>query len=372
MKAKYFITVMLLTVASVQTIWAQKVVLNKTDGSSIVCDVSELDCIRFVEPGGWLVTKIVLSESSIRLNPDEMKTLTANVYPEDADNKILKWESSNDAVAEVNKNGRVIANADGTCIITCSATDGSGVKAECLVTVGTAEVDYVTIGGLKWATKNLGATTVSGSYTTCFGDYYAWGETEPRYTTMSISQYGASFTWKSGFEDGYSESNWPSYTGNTLDAAHDAATAQLGGSWRTPTIEDYKALVAACVENSDQPTPVKLSGKVTSGGIYWLSSSQTYESEYTGVTGLLFVSSSDISKRVFFPASGNVRGTTLRSGLESARYMSASLYISPYNPSDNSNASCLYFTSSQVDLNWIDYRYRGLTVRPVSEKELTR
>lgn len=82
-----------------------------------------------------LVTDIMLNETSITLNPDEIKTLTAIVLPEDADNPTVTWESSNEAVAEVNKNGRIIANDEGTCTITCRATNGSGVYAECHVTV---------------------------------------------------------------------------------------------------------------------------------------------------------------------------------------------------------------------------------------------
>ena len=84
-----------------------------------------------------LVTSITLSETSLTLQPDEVRTLTATVFPADADNKELIWESSDSNVAEVNGRGRVIANGVGTCIIACHATDESGVKAECQVTVTT-------------------------------------------------------------------------------------------------------------------------------------------------------------------------------------------------------------------------------------------
>lgn len=135
MKVKSIIASLLLIVASMQTANAQKVVLKKTDGSSVVCNVSELNSIDFIEAGSWLVTKIVLSETSVTLEPDEIKTLSATVFPEDADNKAVSWESSNEDVAEVNKNGRIIANGIGNCVITCTAMDGSGVKAKCTVQV---------------------------------------------------------------------------------------------------------------------------------------------------------------------------------------------------------------------------------------------
>ena len=40
---------------------------------------------------------------------------------------------------------------------------------------------WVEIGGIKWSTMNVGATTEAGEYAGCAGDYYAWGATEPWY-----------------------------------------------------------------------------------------------------------------------------------------------------------------------------------------------
>ena len=93
-----------------------------------------------------LVTSITLSETSLTLQPDEVKTLTATVFPEDADNKELTWESSDNNVAEVNGRGRIIANGVGTCVIACHATDESGVKAECQVTVTTETHELSPVG----------------------------------------------------------------------------------------------------------------------------------------------------------------------------------------------------------------------------------
>jgi uncharacterized protein YjdB len=114
--------------------------------------------------------------------------------PSDAENKEVEWMSSDEAVAEVSADGCITAKAEGTCVITCAAKDGSGVKGECEVTVQQADINghaFVKIGGLKWATMNVGATTVAGSYATCYGDYYAWGETQPRYMTITRSGTGS-------------------------------------------------------------------------------------------------------------------------------------------------------------------------------------
>lgn len=376
MKAKSILAALLLLVAGLQTAWAQKVLLYKTNSQMVEYEVSELDSIVFVEAEAKLVQQIVLSVTSLSLQPNDMRFLTATVLPENAQNKVVTWQSSDTNVAEVNQSGRVIANANGTCVITCRATDGSGVKATCQVTVGSSgqedDQGYVEIGGLKWATMNVGATTVAGSYETCYGDYFAWGETQPRYATIThyptitVKGVEASFTWKSGYSSGYSESNYPSYTGSTLDAAHDAATANWGSTWRTPTKADYEALAAACSGSSaNSQKPVVLNSTITKGGIYWLSSTQTIESAYTGVAGLLFVSASDISKRVFFPASGYIFDTSLNySGAnpydKDGFYWSSTLYTS-----DTSSAYALDFSSPGITPSRGYYRCYGFTVRPV-------
>lgn len=319
-----------------------------------------------------LVTKIGLSDATLNLRIGEEKRLTATVLPTNAANPAVTWKSSNDGVARVT-DGLVSANASGTCTITCSATDGSGVYAECAVTVENVEIgghEYVEIGGLKWATKNLGATTVAGSYETCFGDYYAWGETEPRYMTMTrTGADAATFTWKNSYINGYNRDNYPTYTAVTLDAAHDAATAKWGGSWRTPKCWEFQALAEACSSSSSNgQTPVTLINTITEGGIYWLSATQTIESAYTGVAGLLFVSKSDISKRVFFPACGSMENMKLTNGGRRGRYWSSSLFTS-----DTESAYYLFFYSpsndypSSVNPSSDGGRCYGFTVRPVSD-----
>ncbi len=314
-----------------------------------------------------LVTSITVNPATLTLEPGKSQTLTASVQPSDATNKQLKWSSSNTAVATVSTSGKVTAVASGTCTVTATAKDGSGVKAECQVTVEQAinGHEYVEIGGRKWATMNVGATTVAGSYETCYGDYYAWGETEPRYSSITRTEEGeVTFTWKEGYSSGYNYYNFPSYTDTTLDASHDAATANWGGTWRTPTKEEYEALAAACSGSSAEvQTPVTLINTITEGGIYWLSSTQTIESAYTGVAGLLFVSASDISKRVFFPASGYVYDTSLSYGGMYGNYWSSSR-----NTSRTDSACYLEFDSSCVRPPYsYGQRFYGMTVRPVSD-----
>ena len=135
-----------------------------------------------------LVTSITINPATLTLEPGKTQTLKATIQPSDATNKAVTWTSSNTSIATVSTSGKVTAKAVGTCTITATAKDGSGVKGNCKVTVKETGINghaFVEIGGLKWATMNVGATTVAGSYETCYGDYFAWGETEPRYISIT-------------------------------------------------------------------------------------------------------------------------------------------------------------------------------------------
>lgn len=103
--------------------------------------------------------------------------------------------------------------------------------------------EYVDLGlpsGTLWATCNVGADTPEG-----YGDYFAWGETEPK-STYNLSTYlycngnynmltkycdDASFGYN-GFTD----------TLTVLLPEDDAATANWGEDWRIPTKEEWEEL----------------------------------------------------------------------------------------------------------------------------------
>ena len=61
---------------------------------------------------------------------DEGKSLDAKVTPEDATNVMLRYESSDDAVATVDENGVVTPVAAGECTIKTSVVSASDAKAE--------------------------------------------------------------------------------------------------------------------------------------------------------------------------------------------------------------------------------------------------
>lgn len=104
---------------------------------------------------------------------------------------------------------------------------------------------YIDLGlpsGILWATCNLGADTPEG-----FGDYYAWGETEPKdlYDWKSY-KYGR-FIHERYELNKYCTDSLYGLDGfvdhlTLLDLEDDAARACWGGGWRMPTIEEWKEL----------------------------------------------------------------------------------------------------------------------------------
>ncbi len=82
-----------------------------------------------------LVRSIELSSSEIELNVGECMTITYQVKPDNALNKSVIWDSSDEAIAEVDQNGIITAKSTGSCIITATSVSNSLVKATCNVTV---------------------------------------------------------------------------------------------------------------------------------------------------------------------------------------------------------------------------------------------
>lgn len=110
------------------------------------------------------------------------------------------------------------------------------LKAAAGIGGSTGNVEYVDLGlpsGNLWAKCNLGASAPEA-----YGDYYAWGEVEPKqeYTYPNHKWYkeGApslGFT-KYNNEDGKL----------TLEDEDDAVIQKLGNGWRTPTLADFREL----------------------------------------------------------------------------------------------------------------------------------
>ena len=91
---------------------------------------------------GNLVSAISMNVNSLTLNINETFKLTANVTPENADNTVIDWYSTDNNIAAVDINGMVTAKGPGTAIITATTTDGSNLCTSCIITV-TDRTDFV-------------------------------------------------------------------------------------------------------------------------------------------------------------------------------------------------------------------------------------
>jgi len=297
------------------------------------------------------VTDIVLSKTSLSLQPNDTYSLTATVMPEDAENKTVAWESSNVNVATVDSDGLVTAVAEGSCVITCSATDGSGVFAECQVTVtsGTtpdpgnhAWVDLGLPSGTLWATCNVGANSPEE-----YGSYFAWGETEPK-SVFNWNNYKFYTKGSSGGSVGNSftkyctQSNY-GYNGFTdnktgLDSEDDAATVNWGTGWRTPSRAQVEELY-------NKNYTVK----------EWTTQN--------GVKGCKITSKSNANS-IFLPAAGYRPDASLWSEGRSGYYWTCSL-----STLNSASAVSLLFSSNNSIGNADTARYDGCSVRPVRVQE---
>lgn len=100
----------------------------------------------------------------------------------------------------------------------------------------TDKVGYVDLGlpsGNLWAECNLGASSPEA-----YGDYYAWGEVEPKqeYTKSNHKWY----------KEGAPSQGFTKYNNEdgklTLEDEDDAVIQKLGNGWRTPTLADFREL----------------------------------------------------------------------------------------------------------------------------------
>lgn len=102
-----------------------KITVKSTDGSKL-----SAQCVVTVKQA---VKTIKLNKTLITGSKGTKVTLKAKVIPTKADNRIVKWQSSNKKIATVNKKGVVTVKGKGCAVIKCTSGDGSGVYSKCVV-----------------------------------------------------------------------------------------------------------------------------------------------------------------------------------------------------------------------------------------------
>ena len=102
--------------------------------------------IAYVEIGKVTIkcTGIQLDAASLTLYVKEKRKLNRRVLPILTSNRTVTFKSSNSSIASVSNKGTIRARKRGNAVITCTAADGSGISATCMVTVK-QQVQKITI-----------------------------------------------------------------------------------------------------------------------------------------------------------------------------------------------------------------------------------
>ena len=189
-------------------------------------------------------------------------------------------------------------------------------------------VDLGLPSGTLWATCNVGANTPEE-----YGDYFAWGETEPK----EVYNWNTN---KWGYYDENSKlhitkynitSNYGPIDNKTeLEPEDDAAYVNWGPSWRMPTYEQVKELIKKC-------------------SWQWMTRNGVAGLQVTGPNG----------NSIFLPNAGYRYNDSLYESYFEGYYWSRSLY--------DYSSDCAYrIRISEWVHNYNSYnRYFGYTVRPV-------
>ena len=168
---------------------------------------------------------------------------------------------------------------------------------------------------VKWASHNVGANSPEE-----YGSYYAWGETEGK------SKYTEdTYKW-------YSNGSYTDIGSEISGTEYDVAHVKWCGSWRMPSIKEIQELIDNC---------------------------RCEEVTYKGVTGCKFTSKKN-GNSIFLPAAGyRYDATGVAYSGTGYFYWSGTLY--PYE------SGCAYDLVCDGSAYWDHYRFRGLSVRPVSD-----
>ena len=81
------------------------------------------------------IPTIELSQTGLTMNIGDKVTLTATINPADITNSQIKWSSSDDDIAMVDDNGKVVALTPGVATITATTADGKTIDGTCVITI---------------------------------------------------------------------------------------------------------------------------------------------------------------------------------------------------------------------------------------------
>lgn len=209
--------------------------------------------------------------------------------------------------------------------------------------IAPAAAEAVDMGlSVMWANMNVGAESEEE-----WGNFYAWGETGTKHQygwyysyATGVDAYGTEISVRvaPNYKFGAYDTEITGYTGATmLEPADDAATANWGNEWRTPTREDFEELF----ENTKQKKDV-----------------------VNNIKGVRFISKTNSSNSIFIPYSGYKKEDKTVDADAIGGCWTSTLHP------EHQNKGILYKFShddaSATKLSW-DYRPAGWPIRPVKK-----
>lgn len=100
------------------------------------------------------VQSITLDQSKLNLHINGKQYLNATINPTDADDQYIDWTSSDESVATVDENGRVVGVGEGTAVITATGDDGNKTD-DCVINVDSTVMPPVSVTSVSLNTNRL-------------------------------------------------------------------------------------------------------------------------------------------------------------------------------------------------------------------------
>ena len=119
--------------------------VNRHINIGFAFDVKKTEDISVKNP----VKSISLDSTKCTLSIDEVYQLNATISPANADNKNVRFVSSDPSVAVVDSLGRITALSEGTATVFATSEDNESIKASCAVTVSSFRIIHYSPDELK-------------------------------------------------------------------------------------------------------------------------------------------------------------------------------------------------------------------------------
>ena len=309
-------------------------------------------------------------------NP-RMVTVTGNKTYTAIFGYIITAKSANDKYATVSGSGRYVTNSTATLIATPKPGfvfvrwDDGNTENPRTITVTQSktfvaeferknspgvdiyyEGDYVDLGlpsGNKWARCNVGA-----AYPWEYGDRFPWGETTPIQETITWSDY-LDGRMTSG-EDCGTDKDLLKDIYNISGTEYDAATVNMGGAWRMPTLSEYEELLRCCYLEITS----NYYGSGTRGCIVYKAKDDADKGKckYYGSSFTPAASYALTDVHIFLPIYENYWAAN-RDRLSVSKYSSAQAFV-PFNVSSVNTSSFAYSDWYQDRVRISDFHVRAV------------